>query len=76
MSAGNTRPEVPTKVAMPSPSDQARTAGPSKAATTFRSMSLGGVKRCSNVAVGSECVRFKPPRPARRNLRPTDGMAS
>src|SRR5450830_705223 len=25
---------------------------------------------------GSECVRFKPPLPASRNLRPTEGMAS
>src|SRR4051812_38401450 len=26
--------------------------------------------------MGSECVRFRPPRPASRNLRPTEGMAS
>src|SRR5450830_1122095 len=25
---------------------------------------------------GSECVRFKPPLPASRNLRPTEGMAA
>src|SRR3954468_5513997 len=29
-----------------------------------------------NRSIGSEWVRFKPPRPASRNLRPTDGMAS
>ena len=33
MSLGNTRPEVPTKVAMPRPAAHSRTAGPSKACT-------------------------------------------
>ena len=36
MSVGNTRPEVPTKVAMPRPAAQVRSAGPSKASMHSR----------------------------------------
>ena len=35
-----------------------------------------GPKRLRNRARGSEWLRFKPPRPASKNLRPTEGMAS
>lgn len=35
-----------------------------------------GPKRLRNRARGSEWLRFKPPRPASKNLRPTEGIAS
>ena len=33
-------------------------------------------KRDTKAGAASACVKFKPPRPASKNLRPTEGMAS
>ena len=64
-------PNVPTKVAMPSPCAQSRSACGAELPAA-RARPAGGARRnarrrCSN---GSECVRLRPPLPASRNLRP------
>ena len=76
MSAGNTRPEVPTKVSTPSPCAQARRCSAPKRSSSGAICALRAPKRAANGANGSECVRFSPPLPASRNLRPAEGMAS
>ena len=73
---GNTRPLEPTKVSCPSASLQSRKA-------LRRERFDGGFQMRHRLAVarkecgnGSLCVRLSPPRPAIRNLRPADGIAS
>ena len=76
ISAGNTRPEVPTKVSTPSPCAQARRCSAPKRSSSGAICALRAPKRAANGANGSECVRFSPPLPASKNLRPAEGMAS
>mmetsp|Transcript_116494 Transcript_116494/g.323857 ORF Transcript_116494/g.323857 Transcript_116494/m.323857 type:complete len:307 (+) Transcript_116494:327-1247(+) len=75
-SAGNTRPELPTKVSTPSPAAQARSASASKLRSSGSICAARAPKRPTKGSKGSECVRFSPPLPASRNLRPTLGLAS
>src|SRR3989344_5363953 len=49
---------------------------PTKAASMGARALERSSKRWAKRSKGSECVMFRPPRPASRNLRPTDGMAS
>ena len=76
MSVGNTRPELPTNVSIPKRAAQARTWLASndlnKASICWRRCPY----REANRSAGSECVKFRPPLPASKNLRPMLGMAS
>ena len=76
ISVGKMRPEDPTNVSIPSPRTHARSASGPKAARSGSSCLRRLPYRERNACDGSEWVRFKPPFPAKRNLRPTDGMAS
>ena len=73
---GNTRPLEPTKVGSPNPAHHVRRSSGPKAASAGASRSAAGPYRERNADCGSLWVRFRPPRPASRNLRPTDGMWS
>ena len=74
--AGNTRPELPTKVGSPSSADQARSASGGKAVMAGVSQSRASAYRPRKAANGSLCVRLRPPRPAISSLRPADGIRS
>ena len=76
ISVGKTRPEEPTKVSMPKSCAQRRAPGPSNWASDAAKGSWAAPKRRAKISGGSLCVRFRPPRPASKNLRPTEGMAS
>ena len=76
MSIGNTRPELPTKVSKPSSRVQARNASASNAASHVATSSRRSRYRAANSGGASECVRFRPPLPAIRNLRPTEPLLS
>ena len=76
MSLGKTRPEVPTKVSTPSPCAHSRNCCGPSAASQGSTCARRSPKRDAKGSAASEWVRFRPPRPASRNLRPTDGMAS
>ena len=76
MSDGNTRPDVPTNVLMPSVPAQSRRSAAPKCASRCATSARRAAKRVSNKSAGSEWVRFKPPLPASRNLRPTLGIVS
>ena len=75
MAVGRTRPLEPTKVSCPG----RRSSRATPAAKTLRwrrQMRRASPKRATKAANGSASVRLSPPRPASRNLRPADGIAS
>ena len=76
MSVGKTRPELPTKVPIPKASAHSRNCGPSNAANMGCNAFSAQPYRLTKVLKLSECVKFRPPLPASKNLRPTDGMLS
>ena len=76
MSAGKIRPDVPTKVSTPSPLAQSRTFSAPNVSSHGAIMPCRAPYRLAKMPAGSECVKFRPPLPASKNLRPTDGMAS
>ncbi len=55
-----------------------RRAGPARRTAAAAARSAAGARRSATrtASNGSECVRFRPPLPASRNLRPAEGMAS
>ena len=75
-SRGKTRPELPTKVSTPRPAAHSRSAAGGNACSRGSTEARRSPKRVTKRSIGSLCVRFSPPLPASRNLRPTDGMAS
>ncbi len=76
MSVGKTRPEVPTNVSTPKPCAQARSCSAPKTLSSGSICARRSPKRDTKASKGSEWVRFSPPLPASKNLRPTEGMAS
>ena len=76
MARGKTRPLEPTKVGWPRPSTQAiRSSGP-KSAIQALAVSAAGPYRPRKRSIGSEWVRFRPPRPAISSFRAGDGVCS
>ena len=76
MSIGKMRPELPSKVLIPKPFAHSRICDGPKLRSIGSSTAQRDPKRVAKISNGSECDRFKPPLPASRNLRPTEGMAS
>ena len=60
----------------PNSEDHRRTASLSNCAIAVLNSSAQPPYRDMNAGIASAWVKFNPPRPANRNFRPTDGMAS
>jgi len=73
---GKTRPELPSKVSIPSSAAHALISFGVKALSAGSSCSLAAPKRVRKVSRSSPCVMLRPLLPARRNFRPSEGMAS
>ena len=73
---GNTRPEDPTNVSLPSPAAHSRTAALSNAARIGSKNARAAPNREKKSPIASAWVRFNPDLPAINSLRPTVGIPS